>query len=89
MAAGGGLAMNLAQPSEERAVFTQLRPVRMSGAGGAEDASVFEDVKPGVRIITVPLTSHALPSNAKATHEASLCEHVYDLCLALRLLPLV
>lgn len=42
--------MNLAQPSEERAVFTQLRPVRMSGAGGAEDASVFEDVKPGIQL---------------------------------------
>lgn len=47
--------MNLAQPSsssEERAVFTQLRPVRMAGGGGggAEDAPVFEDVKAGVRL---------------------------------------
>ncbi|KAK7925321.1 hypothetical protein WMY93_007631 [Mugilogobius chulae] len=50
MAAGVGLAMNV----EERAVFTQLRPVRMAGggggAGGAEDAAVFEDVKPGTRL---------------------------------------
>ncbi|XP_033834816.1 Kruppel-like factor 5 like [Periophthalmus magnuspinnatus] len=52
MAAGVGLAMNVAQSSEERAVFTQLRPVRMTagGAGGAEDAAVFEDVKPGARL---------------------------------------
>lgn len=34
--------------AEERAVFTQLKPVRMSAADGAEDASVFEDVKPPV-----------------------------------------
>ncbi|XP_072302148.1 Kruppel-like factor 5 like [Eucyclogobius newberryi] len=52
MAAGVGLAMSAAQSSEERAVFTQLRPVRMTGgaAGGAEDAAVFEDVKPGARL---------------------------------------
>ncbi|KAI5096870.1 Krueppel-like factor 5-like, partial [Silurus meridionalis] len=37
--------------TEERAVFTQLKPVRMSGACAGEDAcSVFEDVKPTVRI---------------------------------------
>lgn len=32
--------------ADERAVFTQLKPVRMSE--GAEDASVFEDAKPPV-----------------------------------------
>ncbi|XP_030010924.1 Kruppel-like factor 5 like [Sphaeramia orbicularis] len=41
MAAGVGLAMTT---TEERAVFTQLRPVRM-----AEEA-VFEDVKPATRL---------------------------------------
>ncbi|XP_069572106.1 Kruppel-like factor 5 like isoform X1 [Brachyistius frenatus] len=47
MAASVGLAMNPPHTTEERAVFTQLKPVRMSGADGAEDTSVFEDVKPG------------------------------------------
>ncbi|XP_023286652.1 Krueppel-like factor 5 [Seriola lalandi dorsalis] len=50
MAASVGLAMNPPHTTEERAVFTQLKPVRMSGADGAEDASVFEDVKPGTRL---------------------------------------
>lgn len=50
MAASVGLAMNPPHATEERAVFTQLKPVRMSGAEGAEDASVFEDVKPPVRV---------------------------------------
>lgn len=50
MAASVGLAMNPPHATEERAVFTQLKPVRMSGADGTEDASVFEDVKPGVRV---------------------------------------
>lgn len=50
MAASVGLAMNPPHTTEERAVFTQLKPVRMSGADGAEEASVFEDVKPEVRI---------------------------------------
>lgn len=50
MAASVGLAMNPPHITEERAVFTQLKPVRMSGADGAEDASVFEDVKPAVRV---------------------------------------
>lgn len=49
MAASIGLVMNPPHITEERAVFTQLKPVRMSGAEGAEDASVFEDVKPAVR----------------------------------------
>lgn len=49
MAASVGLPMNPPHAAEERAVFAQLKPVRMSGADGAEDASVFEDVKPGVR----------------------------------------
>ncbi|XP_010735641.3 Kruppel-like factor 5 like [Larimichthys crocea] len=50
MAASVGLAMNPPHTTEERAVFTQLKPVRMSGAEGAEDASVFEDVKPGIQL---------------------------------------
>ncbi|XP_065818969.1 Kruppel-like factor 5 like [Labrus bergylta] len=50
MATSVGLAMNPPHASEERAVFTQLKPVRMSGADGAEDASVFEDVKPGTQL---------------------------------------
>lgn len=47
MAASVGPAMNPPH-AEERAVFTQLKPVRMSAPDGAEDASVFEDVKPPV-----------------------------------------
>lgn len=58
MAASVGLAMNPPHATEERAVFTQLKPVRMSGADGTEDSSVFEDVKPGVRV------SADLPSRA-------------------------
>ncbi|XP_076605930.1 Kruppel-like factor 5 like [Chaetodon auriga] len=50
MAASVGLAMNPPHSTEERAVFTQLKPVRMSGADGAEDASVFEDVKPATQL---------------------------------------
>ncbi|XP_058483555.1 Kruppel-like factor 5 like [Solea solea] len=50
MATSVGLAMNPPHATEERAVFTQLKPVRMSGADGAEDASVFEDVKPMTRL---------------------------------------
>ncbi|XP_075888106.1 Kruppel-like factor 5 like [Nelusetta ayraudi] len=50
MAASVGLAMNPPHITEERAVFTQLKPVRMSGADGAEDASVFEDVKPATQL---------------------------------------
>ncbi|XP_077597581.1 Kruppel-like factor 5 like isoform X1 [Stigmatopora nigra] len=48
MAASVAPVMNPPQGSDERVVFTQLKPVRMSGAtDGAEDSSVFEDVKPG------------------------------------------
>ncbi|XP_074467390.1 Kruppel-like factor 5 like [Sebastes fasciatus] len=50
MALRVGLAMNPPHTTEERAVFTQLKPVRMPGAEGAEDASVFEDVKPEIRL---------------------------------------
>ncbi|XP_031164089.1 Kruppel-like factor 5 like [Sander lucioperca] len=50
MAARVGLAMNPPHTTEERAVFTQLKPVRMPGADGVEDGSVFEDVKPGIRL---------------------------------------
>ncbi|XP_007563923.1 Kruppel-like factor 5 like [Poecilia formosa] len=50
MAAGVELAMNPPHMTEERAVFTQLKPVRMSGADGAEDTSVFEDVKPPIQL---------------------------------------
>lgn len=46
-----GLAVG-APNTEERAVFTQLKPVRMCGADGPEDSSVFEDVKPAVRLAT-------------------------------------
>lgn len=42
--------MNPPHATEERAVFAQLKPVRMSGADGPDDASVFEDVKPAVRV---------------------------------------
>ncbi|XP_076835858.1 Kruppel-like factor 5 like isoform X1 [Brachyhypopomus gauderio] len=40
-----GLAVS-APNTEERAVFAQLKPVRLSNTDGAEDSSVFEDVKP-------------------------------------------
>ncbi|XP_016324953.1 Krueppel-like factor 5 [Sinocyclocheilus anshuiensis] len=46
-----GLAVG-APNTEERAVFTQLKPVRMCSADGPEDSSVFEDVKPAVRLVT-------------------------------------
>lgn len=46
-----GLAVGAPNP-EERAVFTQLKPVRMCGADGPEDSSVFEDVKPAVSLAT-------------------------------------
>uniref|UniRef100_A0A672RW09 Kruppel-like factor 5 like n=1 Tax=Sinocyclocheilus grahami TaxID=75366 RepID=A0A672RW09_SINGR len=46
-----GLAVGAPNP-EERAVFTQLKPVRMCSADGPEDSSVFEDVKPAVRLVT-------------------------------------
>lgn len=55
MAASVGLAINPPHTTEERVVFTQLKPVRMSGTDGAEDSSVFEDVKPGVRVTAGPL----------------------------------
>ncbi|KAJ7996151.1 hypothetical protein DPEC_G00234090 [Dallia pectoralis] len=44
-----GLAMNPPH-TDEPAVFTQLRPVRMSAADGTEDSSVFEEVKPAIRL---------------------------------------
>ncbi|XP_016123181.1 Krueppel-like factor 5 [Sinocyclocheilus grahami] len=44
-----GLAVGAPNP-EERAVFTQLKPVRMCSADGPEDSSVFEDVKPATRM---------------------------------------
>nr|XP_040036555.1 Kruppel-like factor 5 like isoform X1 [Gasterosteus aculeatus aculeatus] len=50
MAARVGLAMNPPHTTDERAVFTQLKPVRMPAADGADEASVFEDVKPGVQL---------------------------------------
>lgn len=68
MAASVGLAMNPPHTTEERAVFTQLKPVRMSGAEGAEDASVFEDVKPGVRVSVDPLRTAGLPVNRRSGH---------------------
>ncbi|KAF3840588.1 hypothetical protein F7725_006450 [Dissostichus mawsoni] len=50
MAAMVGLAMNPPHTTDERAVFTQLKPVRMPAADGVEEAAVFEDVKPGIRL---------------------------------------
>ncbi|XP_035522785.1 Kruppel-like factor 5 like [Morone saxatilis] len=50
MATSVGLAMNPPHTTDERAVFTQLKPVRMSGADGSEDTSVFEDVKPATQL---------------------------------------
>ncbi|KAJ8348457.1 hypothetical protein SKAU_G00270460 [Synaphobranchus kaupii] len=49
-----GLTVNVAN-TEERAVFTQLKPVRLSGGDGVEDSSVFEEVKPTARIPANPL----------------------------------
>lgn len=53
--------------TEERAVFTQLKPVRMSSADGGEDSSVFEDVKPTVRLTGTgpgnPATPKQVPLN--------------------------
>ncbi|KAK1882358.1 Krueppel-like factor 5 [Dissostichus eleginoides] len=45
-----GLAMNPPHTTDERAVFTQLKPVRMPAADGVEEAAVFEDVKSGIRL---------------------------------------
>lgn len=66
MATSVGLAMNPPHTTEERAVFTQLKPVRLSGADGAEDASVFDDVKPAVRISTGPLSRAGLWVNRRS-----------------------
>ena len=63
MAAMVGLAMNPPHTTDERAVFTQLKPVRMPAADGVEEAAVFEDVKPGVRISTDPLGRAGLPGS--------------------------
>ncbi|XP_063059018.1 Kruppel-like factor 5 like isoform X2 [Engraulis encrasicolus] len=68
------LAVN-APSTEERAVFTQLKPVRMSGEG-AEDSSVFEEVKPGVRSEMdkyLPLSSPSLmiPSSSSSSSSSS------------------
>uniref|UniRef100_H2THL6 Kruppel like factor 5 like n=2 Tax=Takifugu rubripes TaxID=31033 RepID=H2THL6_TAKRU len=49
MATSVGPAMNPPH-AEERAVFTQLKPVRMSAADSAEDTSVFEDIKPPIQL---------------------------------------
>ncbi|TRY57130.1 hypothetical protein DNTS_024004 [Danionella cerebrum] len=47
--ASAGLAVGT-PGTEERAVFTLLKPVRMCSADGPEDTGVFEDVKPAVRL---------------------------------------
>ncbi|XP_054481837.1 Kruppel-like factor 5 like [Anoplopoma fimbria] len=70
MALRVGLAMNPPHTTDDRAVFTQLKPVRMPGADGAEDGSVFEDVKPGIRLeldkylpqVNSPLLSNLIDS---------------------------
>ncbi|XP_035287877.1 Kruppel-like factor 5 like [Anguilla anguilla] len=49
-----GLAVNVAN-TEERVVFTQLKPVRLTGGDGVEDSSVFEEVKPPARTPANPL----------------------------------
>ncbi|XP_006632929.1 Kruppel-like factor 5 like isoform X1 [Lepisosteus oculatus] len=49
-----GLAINVPN-TEENAVFTQLKPVRMSGGDGSEEPPVFEEVKPAARIAASPL----------------------------------
>lgn len=72
MATSVGLAMNPPHATEERAVFTQLKPVRMSGAEGAEDASVFEDVKPAVRISPNPLSAAGLQESRRSGLPESL-----------------
>lgn len=63
--------MNPPHAAEDRVVFTQLKPVRMSGADGAEDSSVFEDVKPGVRISTDPLRRAGPPVNRSPVNRRS------------------
>lgn len=72
MATSVGLAMNPPHATEERAVFTQLKPVRMSGAEGAEDTSVFEDVKPAVRISPNPLSAAGLQESRRSGLPESL-----------------
>lgn len=64
--------MNPPHATEERAVFTQLKPVRMSGAEGAEDTSVFEDVKPAVRISPKPLSAAGLQVSRRSGLPESL-----------------
>ncbi|KAM6985849.1 Kruppel-like factor 5 like [Aplochiton taeniatus] len=56
-----GLSMNPPH-SEERVVFTQLKPVRMSAGdgGGTDDSSVFEEVKP---VISLEMEKY-LPSSS-------------------------
>ncbi|KAF6721749.1 Krueppel-like factor 5 [Oryzias melastigma] len=79
MAASVGLPMNPPHAAEERAVFAQLKPVRMSGADGAEDASVFEDVKPGTRLeldkylpqVSSPLVPPTDPNDKKYRRESA------------------
>lgn len=81
MAASVGLAMNPPHTTDERAVFTQLKPVRMSGADGAEDASVFEDVKPGVRVSADPLRTAGLRENRRSGRSG--CVDTCCVCSAL------
>ncbi|MED6254743.1 hypothetical protein ATANTOWER_032630, partial [Ataeniobius toweri] len=79
MAAGVGLAMNPPHITEERAVFTQLKPVRMSGAEGAEDTSVFEDVKPPIQLeldkylplVSSPLLTASTDTDKKYRRESA------------------
>lgn len=80
MAASVGLAMNPPHTTDERAVFTQLKPVRMSGADGAEDASVFEDVKPGVRVSADPLRASGLRLTRRSGRSG--CVGTCCVCLA-------
>ncbi|XP_062392480.1 Kruppel-like factor 5 like isoform X2 [Sardina pilchardus] len=82
-----GLAAN-APNTEERAVFTQLKPVRMSGNGeAAEDSSVFEEVKPGTRIEmdkyllqtgSAPLPPSVLPDKKYRRESASVVDEYFS-----------
>lgn len=71
MAASVGAAINPPH-AEERAVFTQLKPVRMSAVDGAEDASVFEDVKPSVSPCQGPRRGRRSPPVERGSSELHL-----------------
>lgn len=76
-----GLAMNPLH-SEERVVFTQLKPVRMSAGdgGGTDDSSVFEEVKPAIRLEMekyLPGGAALLPSPSPAASQEEGADRKY------------